>query len=572
MTIKLDEIQLPSDFSAVTDDQLSELDSVAREAAGPLAERVGHGEDLSDTDLEALERLSTVVTGVTEERERRVSVASSAADNAARASAAAATFAAAAPATVPPVVEPVVPEPVTPADPVRAPSVGSVAAAATTSPSQAAAESTAPTRESYTRMVAASTAPGMTPGQEFTDINAVAGALEAAMAAFGNLGEHQMARTNVVQFQRNYPDELRITAKDSRGTIMDKLDAAGKEPEGGLVAAAGWCAPSEILYDLFELENGTDGILDLPELQIHRGGVQVTPGPDFSAIYSGAGYWHQTEAQVIAATVKPTMVIPCPTFTDNRLEVEGVQITGAFLQDRGYPELVARFTRGAMVAHQRKLNIFAINKIANASTVFDYTNVANMPITTTEFKDLTSLSRLLAIAGTQIMDYKYKYRMAFGSTLECVLPFWVLESVRADVQRRMGLDRDDSFTMAQAQLTEWFALRGARLQLVYDWQEALNSTGSPNTATTVGQTAGVYTLPTTAYMLLYAAGTWVRGVADVIRLDTVYDSTNLALNQYIQLFTEDGIQVIKRGFESRMVKTTIDPSGTTSATSNMVTG
>jgi hypothetical protein len=568
MTIKLDEIQLPSDFSAVTDDQLSELDSVAREAAGPLAERVGNGEDLSDDHLQALERLSSVVTGIAQEQERRVSVASSAADNAARASAAAATFATAAPVAP----ETVAPEAVTPVEPVRAPSVGSVAAAGTGSPSQAAADTTAPARESYTRMVAANTAPGMTPGQEFADINQVAVALEAAMAAFGNLGEGQVSRTNVVQLQRNYPDELRITAKDSRGTIMDKLDAAGREPEGGLVAAAGWCAPSEILYDLFELENGTDGIIDLPELQIHRGGVQVTPGPDFSAIYGGAGYWHQTEAQVIAATVKPTMVIPCPTFTDNRLEVEGVQITGAFLQDRGYPELVARFTRGAMVAHQRKLNIFAINKIANGSTVFDYTNAANMATTTTEFKDLTSLSRLLAIAGTQIMDYRYKYRMGFAATLECVLPFWVIESVRADVQRRMGVTPDEAYTVSIQQLTGWFAERGARLQLVYDWQEALNSTGSPNTATTVGQSAGIYTLPTTVYMLLYAAGTWVRGVADVIRLDTVYDSTNLALNQYIQLFTEDGIQVIKRGFESRMVKTTIDPSGTTSATTNMVTG
>jgi hypothetical protein len=71
---------------------------------------------------------------------------------------------------------------------------------------------------------------------------------------------------------------------------------------------------------------------------------------------------------------------------------------------------------------------------------------------------------------------------------------------------------------------------------------------------------------------MYGEGTFVRGVADVIRLDTVYDSTNLALNQYIKLFTEDGVKIIKRGLESRMIKMTIDPSGTTSATSNMVTG
>lgn len=565
----LDEIVLPTDFSAVTDDQLTELENVARQAAGPLAERVGNGEDLSDSEIETLERLSGVVTGVAAERDERVKTASASTANAARATRAAATFAGTTPAETPPAEPPATP----PAEPVAAPSVGAVAAAASGSPSDAAPAATEG-RESYTKAVAATTAPNRTPGSEFANVHDMAVALEDAMAAFGSLAEGAFQRTPVVQFRRQYPDHLRITNTDGPNEVLRKLDAVGREPNGpgSLVAAAGWCAPSEILYDLFELENGTDGIIDLPELQIRRGGVQVTPGPDFSAIFGGAGYWHQTEAQVIAATSKPTMVIPCPAFTDNRLEVEGVQITGAFLQDRGYPELVERFTRGAMVAHQRKLNIFAINKIANASTVFDYTNVANMPITTTEFKDLTSLSRLLAIAGTQIMDYKYKYRMSFVGTLECVLPFWVIESVRADVQRRTGLTPDEAYTVSIQQLTGWFAERGARLQLVYDWQEALNTTGTPNTTTTVGQTAGIYTMPTTVYMLLYAAGTWVRGVADVIRLDTVYDSTNLALNQYIQLFTEDGIQVIKRGFESRMVKTTIDPSGTTSATVSMITG
>lgn len=552
----IDAIELPSDLTALSGEQLDELQQTAFAVAKPLADKV---DDLTDDELDTLTRLGDVVSGVKGERERRLAEASAATDRAAKASAAAAVFANEPEKT----------------DPVVKPSVAQVAAAGT-APADVDTGTQVdgqPGRESYTRMLSANGAPGMTPGTEFKDFKAVGKVLEDAMAAFGNLGEGVgPVRTNVVAFRRDYPAELRIEPKDSLGTIMDKLDAVAKEPEGGLVAAAGWCAPSEILYDLFELENGTDGIIDLPELQIHRGGVQVTPGPDFSTIFSGAGYWHQTEAQVIAATSKPTMSIACPSFTDNRLEVEGVQITGAFLQDRGYPELVQRFARGAMVAHQRKLNIFAINKIANNSTVFDYTSTTNMPVTTTEFKDLTVLSRLLAIMGTQIMDYRYKYRMAFKASLEVVLPFWVLEPVRADIARRMAIDLDDAFSVAEEQLTRWFALRGARLQLVYDWQETLNSTGSPNTATTLGQTAGIYTMPTTIYALLYAAGTWVRGVADVIRLDTVYDSTNLALNQYIRLFTEDGIQVIKRGFESRMIKTTIDPSGTVSASVNMVTG
>jgi hypothetical protein len=158
--------------------------------------------------------------------------------------------------------------------------------------------------------------------------------------------------------------------------------------------------------------------------------------------------------------------------------------------------------------------------------------------------------------------------MSETARLEAVLPYWVVEQVRADVQRRTSLSLEEAMNVSVDQIRRWFAVRGARVQFIYDWLDVYNTTNT----STVGQTAGVYTLPTTVEMLLYPAGTFVAGVSDVVRLDTVYDSTNLALNQYTQLFTEEGILVAKRGFESRRIKATIDPSGTTSATTNMVQG
>lgn len=566
----LDSIEVPTDYSVLSDEQLGELDEVARTAAAPLVEKAAGEGDVTDAELADLDALSGIVTSVREERERRVNEladqAASQADKAGRRSRAVATFQ----VNDGPKVAP---------EKVSAPTVAQVASAATDGPDKDGGAVEEEGRSSYTKAYSAINTPrGKQYGQEFTDLDDMALSLEHAMASFGVLPPGTVQRQGVIQLRREYPESLRIDSRDSRQAVMRKFDAVGRDQHGpdgaSLVAAAGWCAPSEILYDLFEPENGTDGIVDAPELQIHRGGVQVTPGPDFSTIFGGAGYWHQTEAQVIAATSKPTMSIACPTFTDNRLEVEGVQITGAFLQDRGYPELVARFTRGAMRAHQRKLNMFFINKVVNGSVTFDYTNVANLPVTETEYKDLSSLNRILGILGIQIMDYRYKFRLGFNDLVEVWLPFWALEQVRADVQRRTGIDDPDSvLRISMQQVSDWASIRGARIQWLYDWQDAYNVPGSgTNTSTTLGQTAGVYQLPKTLYAEMYATGTWVRGVADVIRLDTVYDSTNLALNQYIALFTEDGIQAIKRGFESRLIKMTIDPSGTLSATSNMVTG
>lgn len=560
-----DEIQLPADFAAVAEDQLTELENQARTAAEPLTTKVRNGDNLTDPELAGLEKLSSVVQGVRAERERRVNEAASQAATAQRQADALATFA----EDTKPEGE-TKPEDDKPAEgkPAAKPRVADLAAG--TNGNKAAVTAATDDAAPRSKMVAAPNLVAATAGQQFHNIRELAAAIDAQMGTYSSLGDGHYVRTPVMFVQRNLPEDRVITDKMDRDTILDIIDKAGTESrlgEGGLVAAAGWCAPSEIDYGLFELETD-DGLVDVPQVQVRRGGIQFTTGPDFSSIFSGTGYWHQTEAQVQAATSKPCMVIPCPSFTEVRLEVEGVCITGSFLQDRGYPEMVARFTRGAMMAHVHKLNVFIINKMVAGSTLFDYTNVANLPVTTTESKDLTVISRLLALIGIQAMDYRYKYRMGKTATLECILPYWVVESVQADVQRRMGLDRDDAFQVALSQIEGWFAARFIRVQWVYDWLDTYNTTNT----STVGQSAGVYTLPTTVEALLYAAGTWVKGVADVIRLDTVYDSTNLAVNQYTQLFTEEGIMVMKRGFESRRIKTTIDPSGTLSASTDMRTG
>lgn len=563
----LDDIQLPEDFSAITDDQLNELESAARFAAAPLAERVAKGEDLDEDDLDTVIRLGEVVDGVAGERTKRIEKAADSAAKKGDAARAVATL----------------------TDPAR-PSVAQVASASGSSPAKAAtAVAEAVTKpESYTTIVAAAGAPGRTTGQVFENWDEIGKSLEEAMAAFGsNAGSTTRMRTPVVQFRREYPEELRIGAKDSAKTVEDKLQyAADPARIGGqeaLVAAAGWCAPSQILYDLYEIENGTFGMVDVPEMQVSRGGIQYTPGPDFSAIWGGAGYWHQTEAMVQAATSKPTMVVPCPSFTNTRLEVDGVAITGAFLQDRGYPEMVARFGRGAMIAHARRMNALKLNYITDGSTLKDYTLSANLPLTTSEGKDLTTVSRLLAIYGWQAMDYRYRFRMAGDALLDAVLPFWVLEAAAEDIARRWVADIDDAMTFTLDEFTRYFTSKHIRMQWVYDWQDAYNlpkATFGTNffntdTSTNVGTSVGgnqLWTVPRTVYGLLFAPGTWVAGVSDVIKLDTVYDSTNLALNQYIQLFTEEGILMAKRGYESRLLKMTIDPSGTYSASSAMVDG
>lgn len=570
---------IPSDFSALTGDELNELAAQAKTAAGPLVERVNRGESLTDDELGTLERLGDVVTQVGKVRDERVAKAANETATAARQAGAAAVF-----GNDPDTSdedddegdEPAAkkkakkdePEKGVQASGARRPGVGEIAKHVRKVKVEDGEDVE---RRSHTRAVAAAGQANVAAGAEFATVDDIAVALEASFANYGNAGEGVYLKSPVVQFRREYPAELRITPGDDPYKAMAKIDAAatqGNLPGGSLVAAAGWCAPSEILYDLFELENGTAGILDLPEVQISRGGIQFSPGPDFSAIWGGTGYFHQTEAQVIAATVKPCMVVPCPTFSEKRLEVEGVCITGAFLQDRGYPEMVARFTRGVMIAHRRKMNAFKIAQVVAGSTLVNY-DAAALVALSVETDDHSLASRLLWITEIQITDYRYKHRMADDAMLEVLLPSWLRLVIRADVQRRTGTSAEEAFDITNQMIDGWMRMRGARVQWLYDWQDVYS--GGSATLSFGGSTL-TRTPPRTVDMVIYAAGTFVAGVADVIRLDTVYDSTNLALNQYTQLFTEEGILVAKRGFESRLVRFAFQPSGVTSAAVTMIDG
>jgi len=114
--------------------------------------------------------------------------------------------------------------------------------------------------------------------------------------------------------------------------------------------------------------------------------------------------------------------------------------------------------------------------------------------------------------------------------------------------------------VADSEINAGFSRRGARVQYVYDWQDAFATcatTGSP------GADTAITALPTSLQFLVYPAGTWVRAVSDVITLNSVYDSTKLATNQVTHLFTETGWAMVRMCPLSRVYTVAICPSGST---------
>lgn len=434
-------------------------------------------------------------------------------------------------------------------------------------------------RQGYATLVAAAGVPDYEAGQKFTDMLDVAKAFIARSAGHGGAsGPVGMGPIHypVAKMVRDYPDEycvnmddndyakIMAVANESRlpgGSLIASAELRRQEimatdpTRDSLVAAAGWCAPSETDYDIC-LQITSDGLLDVPEVQARRGGIRHNTGIDFSYIFgNGTGFFNLTEAQVAAGTTKTCLEIPCPDFVDDRLGVTGICLTGNILSIRGYPEFTATFTRGAMAASAHQVNREQIAAMVTGSTAVDLTLAQPWA------SDGTVVSQVLSALEMAAVDIKYRLRLQRSSTLEVVLPFWILAQFRADWIRRNGGDYANTLTLADSAISSAMAGRGIRAQYVYDWQDAFATgavSGSPGASTPVTN------LPSSLRFLIYPAGTWVRAVSDVITLNSVYDSTKLATNQVTHLFTETGWKMVRMCPLSRVYTVPVCPNGETS--------
>ena len=527
------EFEFPESIDALSDADLAALIEKA-EQVGASFDDIPDA-DLTDEQVQSIVALSEFVITARDAQGARAEVA---AERATKAAEARKALKPAEPETEPeaePVAE-VVPEPV--AASARPRSV--VARAAQASPPVII-----PAPKNGAVLLASADIPGVVAGSTLADLNDVGNAAIAKMRTFpsGHVGgnEGTQIRGSIARIEKTEGRASKVRAEDYDDHLA-ALAAAGSEhrlPGGNLVAAGGWCAPSETLYDLCALES-TDGLIDLPELQISRGGIRFMKKPDFKAIFASAGF-HLTEAQVISGTAKTCIEVDCPTWEEIRLDVIGLCIKAGILTNSAFPEYVRYFIEAALIAHQHKVSKTIIDQMLADSQAIN----AGNPVVASD-----SLGELDAVA-TYIRS---SLRMQRGTTLELVAPDWYKVVLRADLARRG--DRD-LLSVSEAEINSLFAARNIAPQWVHNMDD-LTVTGTAPAAQTV-------VIPDETEVLLYPAGTWVKGTTDVITLDAIYDSTNIVTNTYTALFAEEGIALVQRCFDSYKVTVNTCTSGQTGA-------
>jgi hypothetical protein len=374
---------------------------------------------------------------------------------------------------------------------------------------------------------------------------------ERKFGVVGHQGDWREAnRVPIAALTREFKHMLDISSSPSE--VHDVMQAAANQDS--LVAAGGWCSPSEIRYDFYNIV-AMDGGVDLPTTGIQRGGVRFPTSPSFGDLAASTGLWHWTELQDIAAVtgsgagLKTCARVPCASMNEVRLEGEGVCITAGNLTTDAWPEQLANFLRLVNAAHFHRVNSYFIAQLIAQSTAVTLTQTNSSPVTD-----------ILGGIEHQAWDLRTKYAMADTDVLEVILPAWTKGLIRTDVARRSGLaSLDNAFMVSDAQIASWFTERNVSVQFVQDFDV--------RGANQFGQSAALTAAwPATVRFLIYPAGTWLRGNGLNLDLGIIRDSTLNSTNDYTAAWSEEFFLLAKIGHESRVVTlpaSASTPTGTT---------
>jgi len=412
-------------------------------------------------------------------------------------------------------------------------------------------EPSIPERRTESVLVASADIPDFAVGSKLNGMDSLVAAMQSRARSLPILARgDDTTKYPIASLQREYKYTLSL---DSSPQQINEVLTAAANPEA-LVAAGGWCSPSEISYDFYNVVC-VDGTLDLPTVGINRGGMRFPVSPSFGSLVGNAAMWSWTETQDIAAVTgtaqsgtKTCARVPCPSFSEVRLSCDGLCLTVGNLTEDAYPELIANHTRLLFAAHAHKMNAKRITQLIAYST----------PTTGQTFGTAGTgvVSPVLGTLELQAIDYREKFAMCQDAVLEVILPRWLRGVMRSDLRKRTR-ENTNMISVTDSLLMSFFDALNLRVQWVGDWQT--------RTAGYFGNTSLLTAWPTTVQYMMYAPGTFVLGQGLRLDLGVIRDSVMNATNDHTAEWMEECWLIAMVGHESRYGIINICPDGTVGA-------
>lgn len=401
--------------------------------------------------------------------------------------------------------------------------------------------------------------PGFAMASPFGDRFQVADAFHARARALP-VSHRSPQYAPVATIKNQYDTVLsdRTSPADVEAKLKELTNPQRLYTNGGITTAGGgWCAPSVNRYDFFDV-SCESGMVDLPTVGIERGGINFPTSPTLADVFTGAftsatnpWLWTETDdvATVTGSPNKPCVRVPCPSFTNVRLECYGICLTAGNLTDNAYPEATQQQIKLLNSAHYHASNQRYIQQMLTLSTAAITGGAGGAGV----------ISPVLYMLELAAEDYRTRFGMCQDDVLEVILPHWIMAAMRADAAKRQGGDVE-MIAITDNVIADWLDLRKVRAQFVSDWQ--VRASGLPG-FTSDGN--GFNSWPTSVQFMMFAAGTFVRGNGMTLNLGVVRDSTLNAENDHTALWMEECHLIARFGFQSRLYTVNICADGTTGA-------
>lgn len=412
--------------------------------------------------------------------------------------------------------------------------------------------------------------PGVATGQALPTIEALGSAFQQKARAIPITRDGRGAARHLVASVRN-TFEHTIDERTNPATVEElwKSILQGKSSNlDALVAGGGWCAPSEIMYNFFNIAEA-DGMVDLPSVGVSRGGIRFPVSPAIGDVFfqasvgggataaSGLGGfafpmsnatdpWLWTESDdiltVTGSVNKPTLRVPCPTFSEVRLECYGLSLTAGNLTDDAYPESTQNFIRLMRAAYAHAINARLISLMDTAA------GGANTIGAVATDGPAPRIYNSVALAAT---DYRARFAMSTNAVLEVIMPYYIREVIRADLALKQGVSNQQA--VSDAEIDSFFSARNVRVQWVNDYQ--VRGASQPGNSTVQ------LVWPGTVNFLMYAAGTFLHGTGLQLDLGVIRDSVLNAENDYTALWAEECHLIALVGHAARKYTVAFNVSG-----------
>lgn len=352
----------------------------------------------------------------------------------------------------------------------------------------------------------------------------------------------------VASYRLPFTEDMTVTDPGNapQGTLATITAARqSRLPQGDLVAAGGWCAPSETVYDIADIAC-PDMLWDAPEIQLARGGIRYfkTPPLDVASLT----FLH-TEADDIAGEEKACFHIPCPTPSEVRCDAIGICLEAGILTERHFPELVSWYVRNSLVAHEIRVRQVLFQRILTLSAT---PNTGVLPVTMPASPG--AVAPVFAAVALQAADLVERYSLCERIGIEVVFPWWSRNLFLSDLARRNGVSLED---VSAADVQALYAQLGVAIQ----WARGL----PPAVPTNIGNATPATEWPDSLSFAIYPTGTFQIGRGAEVNLGVVHDSAKFTVNDYTAAFSEECVALVNRGPEARVVTVPVCPSGSTGA-------